>query len=99
MDIVAETLSAKTLRAGDVRVGGASVQDWLEARLSGALSSAVWFAGVFDDLSAAPARSGAVAIVGQSEYVYSDDGGWREFGDEGAAAATARAVGELSAAV
>ena len=80
MDIVAENLSANTLKARNVTVGGKDMLKWFESKLSASVS----FAGVFDDLSAAPARNGAVAIVGSKDYIYSSTASaWQEFGDEG----------------
>ena len=66
---------------------------WFESKLSASVS----FAGVFDDLSAAPVRNGAVAIVGNKDYIYSSTtSAWQEFGDEGQIGALAHAVQTLS---
>ena len=80
MDIVTESLSVNLLKARNVTVRGQDVLKWFESKLSASVS----FVGVFDDLSAAPPKNGAVAIVGSKDYVYSDPPGeWKEFGDEG----------------
>ena len=93
MDIVAESLSADTLRAHNVTVRGQDVLAWFESKLS----SSVSFVGVFDDLSSAPARNGAVAIVGSKDYIYSSTtSAWQEFGDEGQIGALTQAVQALS---
>lgn len=93
MDIVAENLSANTLKARNVTVGGKDVLKWFESKLSASVS----FAGVFDDLSAAPLRNGAVAIVGSKDYIYSSTtSAWQEFGDEGQIGILAQAVRALS---
>ena len=93
MDIVAESLSADTLRARNVTVRGQDVLAWFESKLSASVS----FVGVFDDLSSAPARNGAVAIVGSKDYIYSSTtSAWQEFGDEGQIGALAQAVQTLS---
>ena len=65
---------------------------WFESKLSASVS----FAGVFDDLSAAPVRNGAVAIVGSKDYIYSSTtSAWQEFGDEGQTGALAQSVRAL----
>lgn len=93
MDIVAESLSADTLRARNVTVRGQDVLSWFESKLS----SSVSFVGVFDDLSLAPVRNGAVAIVGSKDYIYSSTtSAWQEFGDEGQIGALTQAVQALS---
>lgn len=93
MDIVAESLSADTLRARNVTVRGQDVLAWFESKLS----SSVSFVGVFDDLSFAPVRNGAVAIVGSKDYIYSSTtSAWQEFGDEGQIGALTQAVQALS---
>ena len=93
MDIVAERLSADTLRAHNVTVRGQDVLAWFESKLS----SSVSFVGVFDDLSSAPVRNGAVAIVGSKDYIYSSTtSAWQEFGDEGQIGALTQAVQALS---
>ena len=93
MDIVAERLSADTLRAHNVTVRGQDVLAWFESKLS----SSVSFVGVFDDLSFAPVRNGAVAIVGSKDYIYSSTtSAWQEFGDEGQIGALTQAVQALS---
>ena len=93
MDIVAERLSADTLRARNVTVRGQDVLAWFESKLS----SSVSFVGVFDDLSSAPARNGAVTIVGSKDYIYSSTtSAWQEFGDEGQIGALTQAVQALS---
>lgn len=93
MDIVAESLSADTLRARNVTVRGQDVLAWFESKLS----SSVSFVGVFDDLSLAPVRNGAVAIVGSKDYIYSSTtSAWQEFGDEGQIGALTQAVQALS---
>ena len=92
MDIVAESLSADTLRARNVTVRGQDVLAWFESKLSASVS----FVGVFDDLSLAPVRNGAVAIVGSKDYIYSSTtSAWQEFGDEGQIGALTQAVAEL----
>lgn len=93
MDIAAESLSADTLRARNVTVRGQDVLAWFESKLS----SSVSFVGVFDDLSFAPVRNGAVAIVGSKDYIYSSTtSAWQEFGDEGQIGALTQAVQALS---
>ena len=93
MDIVAESLSADTLRARNVTVRGQDVLTWFESKLSASVS----FVGVFDDLSLAPIRNGAVAIVGSKDYIYSSTtSAWQEFGDEGQIGALTQAVQALS---
>ena len=93
MDIVAESLSTDTLRARNVTVRGQDVLAWFESKLS----SSVSFVGVFDDLSSAPVRNGAVAIVGSKDYIYSSTtSAWQEFGDEGQTGALAQSVQALS---
>ena len=93
MDIVAESLSADTLRARNVTVRGQDVLAWFESKLSASVS----FVGVFDDLSLAPIRNGAVAIVGSKDYIYSSTtSAWQEFGDEGQIGALTQAVQTLS---
>ena len=93
MDIVAESLSANTLKARNVTVRGQDVLKWFESKLS----SSVSFVGVFDDLSAAPVKNGAVAIVGSKDYIYSSTtSAWQEFGDEGQIGGLAQAVMEVS---
>ena len=93
MDIVAESLSADTLRARNVTVRGQDVLAWFESKLSASVS----FVGVFDDLSLAPIRNGAVAIVGSKDYIYSSTtSAWQEFGDEGQIGALTQAVQALS---
>ena len=90
MDIVAESLSANILKARNVTVRGQDVLKWFESKLSASVS----FVGVFDDLSAAPVRNGAVAIVGSKDYIYSSTtSAWHEFGDEGQIGALTQAVG------
>jgi nitrogen fixation protein len=92
MDIVAERLSADTLKARNVTVGGQDVLAWFESKLSASVS----FVGVFQSLDDAPPRNGAVAIVGSKDYIYSDPPGeWREFGDEGQIGALTQAVQAL----
>lgn len=93
MDIVAESLSANTLKAQNVTVRGQDVLKWFESKLS----SSVSFVGVFDDLSAAPVKNGAVAIVGSKDYIYSSTmSAWQEFGDEGQIGGLTQAVMEVS---
>ena len=93
MDIVAERLSADTLRAHNVTVRGQDVLAWFESKLS----SSVSFAGVFESLDDAPRRNGAVAIVGSKDYIYSSTtSAWQEFGDEGQTGALAQSVQALS---
>ena len=93
MDIVAESLSANILKARNVTVRGQDVLKWFESKLSASVS----FVGVFDDLSAAPARNGAVAIVGSRDYIYSSmTSAWQEFGDEGQIGILTQAVQALS---
>lgn len=93
MDIVAESLSANILKARNVTVRGQDVLKWFESKLSASVS----FVGVFDDLSAAPARNGAVAIVGSKDYIYSSTtSAWQEFGDEGQIGVLTQAVAALS---
>ena len=96
MDIVAESLSANILKARNVTVRGQDVFEWFQSKLSGAVS----FAGVFDDLSAAPKRNGAVAIVGSKDYIYSSTtSAWQELGDEGQIGALRSLVNDVSAEI
>ena len=85
-------MSAGTLRAHNVTVRGQDVLAWFESKLS----SSVSFVGVFDDLSLAPVRNGAVAIVRSKDYIYSSTtSAWQEFGDEGQIGTLTQAVAEL----
>ena len=89
MDIVAESLSANTLKAKNVTVCGQDVLAWFESKLS----TAVIFAGVYNALSDAPAKNGSVVIVGSKDYIYSSlSGAWVELGDEGQIGALTQAV-------
>ena len=93
MDIVANSLSAGKLKTGDVTVGGKDIFEWFQSKLSVAVS----FIGVFDDLSAAPMKNGAIAIVGSKDYIYSENAGkWQEFGDEGRIGTIQEAVEAIS---
>ena len=92
MDIVAESLSAGTLKAKEVTVGGKRIIDWFESKLS----ASVTFVGVFDRISDAPKKNGAVAIVGNKDYIYLEsDDEWQEFGDEGQIGAITQAIEQI----
>ena len=96
MDIVADTLSAGTLNTRAVLVQGKDVMDWFETKLSAGMT----FVGVFDDLSQAPRKNGAIAVVESKDYVYSEDRGeWLELGDEGVVGALSEKVNGVVEAV
>lgn len=82
MDIIAESLSAKTLKSKNVLINGEDIVKYFESKLS----AGVTFVGVYDHLSNALSVNGGIVIINTKEYIYSSiEGhkGWHEIGDEG----------------